>query len=255
MINKPIPYILFILLWILQHTLLAQTPEVIFDRANAFYEKQEYKKAIKFYEEIFSQGYESAEIYYNVGNCYYRLNEVGMAILSFEKALLLNPRDPDIQYNLDMANLHVIDRVELPPRLFLFEWWDNLLNYFSLMQLTRLLVIIFILGVISFTIFLFLRRDLIRRYLLIISITLGLLTAFSGYVLFLKSRSYVNHRFGIVLKSSVTAFSAPDENSTDVFIIHEGLKVYLDELRSQWVKISLSDGKSGWIKTDTLGII
>jgi hypothetical protein len=219
------------------------------------YQGQEYEKAVEFYQAILNQGYESAEIYYNLGNCYYRLNELGQAILSYEKALLLDPNDPDIQYNLDLANLRVIDRVELPPRFFLFDWWDDLLDYFSLTQFTRLFVVLFVLGVISFVFYLFLRRDIVRRYLLIISVTFGVFSVFSGYLLYVKSRSFVNHRYGIVLSPSVTAYSAPDENSTDVFLIHEGLKVRLNELRSEWVKIELPDGKTGWIRTKSLGII
>jgi len=255
MILKLRKLILVILLILLQSALLAQTPQILFDKANSLYQQQEFEKAIEFYHEILSQGYESAEIHYNLGNCYYRLNNLGRAILSYEKALLLKPNDPDIQYNLDLANLRVIDRVSLPPRFFLFEWWDHLLDYFSLMQLTRLLVSLFGLAVFSFISFLFLKKDLLRRYLMILSITLAFVTVFSGYLLYLKSRSFVSHRYGIVLNTTVTAFSAPDEKSTDVFIIHEGLKVRLDDLRYEWVKIGLPDGKSGWIKLNNLGII
>ena len=128
MIPKGRKLIFVILLLPMQIGLVAQTPQILFDKANSLYQQQEFDKAIEFYQEILSQGYESAEIHYNLGNCYYRLNNLGRAILSYEKALLLEPNDSDIQYNLDLANLRVIDRVSLPPRFFLFEWWDYLLG-------------------------------------------------------------------------------------------------------------------------------
>ena len=248
-------FMILVILVISPTMLLSQTPEVLFDNANKLYQEQSYQKAIEFYQQILAQGYESAEVYYNMGNCYYRLNETGKAILFYEKALALEPNDSDIRYNLDMANLKVIDRIEMPQRFFLFEWWDALVRYFSLSELTRLLIIFYMILILALVIFLYLRRDRIRRYLLIIIVLMGLSTLFSGYLLYVKAHSYVNHRFGIVLSSTATVYSAPDENSTDVFILHEGLKVRMDEVRQEWVKISLPDGKSGWIETTTLGII
>ena len=49
--------------------------------------------------------------------------------------------------------------------------------------------------------------------------------------------------------------SAPNENSTDVFVLHEGVKVTLQEQRGEWALITLPDGKSGWMKRENLGII
>jgi len=34
----------------------------------------------------------------------------------------------------------------------------------------------------------------------------------------------------------------------DAFVIHEGLKVTLSDALGDWVKITLADGKVGWIR-------
>lgn len=236
-------------------SLLAQDSEVLFSQANGFYQNEQFEEAALLYQQILSQGFESQEIYYNLGNCYYRVDDVGQAVLYYEKALRLDPNDPDILYNLELANLKVIDRVELPPPFFLFEWWNFLINYYSLSQLTGLVAILFASSLLLLVLWLFLKRDRMRFWALTAVVITGLFTIFWSYILVNKSRSYINHRHAVVLVSTVTVVSAPDESSTDVFILHEGVKVYLDESRGEWVKISLPDGKSGWLLASNLGII
>jgi len=235
--------------------LLAQDPRTLFQQANQAYQGQEYEKARALYQQIVSQGYESKEIYYNLGNCFYRLNQVGQAVLYYEKALKLDPHDEDIRYNLELANLKVIDRIVIPPRLFLFELWDDLKTYFSLTQLTRLVAVLFAVTIILVILWLFIRQNRLRRWLLSLAVITGLLTIFWSYILILQSQSYTKQRQAVVLVPSVTVRSAPDDSSTDVFILHEGVKVHLEELRAEWVKISLEDGKSGWLRAVDLAII
>ncbi len=47
-------------------------------------------------------GFEAATLY-NLGNALYRLGDYGPAILAYERALLLDPRAPDIRANLALA--------------------------------------------------------------------------------------------------------------------------------------------------------
>ena len=52
----------------------------------------------------------------------------------------------------------------------------------------------------------------------------------------------------IVMDSSVTVKSSPDESGTELFVIHEGTKVFIKNTLNQWVEISLLDGNVGWVK-------
>ena len=99
------------------------------------------------------------------------------------------------------------------------------------------------------------KRDRVQRLMFSASLLFGLLTLFSAYILIIRVQEQKEHREAILLNPSVTVLSAPDENSTDVFVLHEGVKVHLNEQRGKWVKISLPDGKTGWMKSDALGII
>jgi tetratricopeptide (TPR) repeat protein len=246
---------LFTFLLLMAGLLPAQDPKSLFQQANQVYQQQDFEKAALLYKQIISQGYESKDVYYNLGNCYYRLNQVGQSVLYYEKALKLDPQDVDVRYNLELVNLKVIDRIEIPPRLFLFEFWDDLKNLYSLAQLTRLVALLFAVTVLLIILWLFVKQYRLRRWLISLAAVIGFLTIFWSYILIIQSHSFTEQRQAVILVSSVTVRSAPDDSSTDVFILHEGVKVHLDELRAEWVKISLADGKSGWLRAENLAII
>ncbi len=56
----------------------------------------------------------------------------------------------------------------------------------------------------------------------------------------------------VVIAQSITVKSSPDIKSTDAFVIHEGIKVSLEDKLDNWVKIRLADGKVGWIENDAV---
>jgi len=41
----------------------------------------------------------------------------------------------------------------------------------------------------------------------------------------------------------------------EVFSIHEGTRVRLDQKSGDWIEIILADGKVGWVKKDVLEVI
>jgi hypothetical protein len=68
-----------------------------------------------------SSGYSAAQLY-NQGNAYVRAGQAGLAVLAYERALLLTPGDRDIQANLRT----VMERAELPPDTT--AWFDRWLG-------------------------------------------------------------------------------------------------------------------------------
>lgn len=63
----------------------------------------EFQKAVEVYTETLAENGPNATALYNLGNAHYRLGEYGPAIHSYERALLLDPRAPDIRANLKLA--------------------------------------------------------------------------------------------------------------------------------------------------------
>ena len=49
------------------------------------------------------------------------------------------------------------------------------------------------------------------------------------------------HNSAIIFAPSVTVKSSPDESGTDLFLVHEGLKVTVEDAVGEWIEIKLAD--------------
>ena len=66
----------------------------------------------------------------------------------------------------------------------------------------------------------------------------------------------VNREGAIVMQASVTVKSTPDESGTDLFVLHEGTKVFInDNSMKGWKEVSLEDGTRGWVPTESIEVI
>ena len=74
-----------------------------FEDANAAFRAGEFQKAAEGYEKVLEADGDSAAVYYNLGNAYQKLEQYGPAILAYERAKLITPRDPDLRANLELA--------------------------------------------------------------------------------------------------------------------------------------------------------
>lgn len=233
----------------------AQSPEAMLMRGNEFYKAKNYNKAIEIYEGLIEQGFESSVLFYNTGNAYYRTGKLGFAILYYEKALKLSPSDEDIKHNLALANLQTADRIETLPKFFLFQWWEALLGLFSVSGWTYVSYIFYIIVLASVVLYFFVRRTDWQKksvYAFLVSIVLLFL---SISILIVKLNREENVKHGVIVENIVTAKSSPDNRSNDAFVIHEGLKVKVEDKVDNWLKIRLDDGKIGWLTQNTIKII
>ena len=66
----------------------------------------------------------------------------------------------------------------------------------------------------------------------------------------------MNHVNGIVMDPAVTVKSTPTESGSDLFVIHEGTRVEIqDSSMKDWFEIQIADGKIGWIPKNSLELI
>ena len=74
-----------------------------FEQANGLFRTGDFAGAAAAYERVLESGGPRASVYYNLGNSYQNLKQYGPAILAYERARLLTPRDPDLLANLALA--------------------------------------------------------------------------------------------------------------------------------------------------------
>ena len=244
--KKSITLILSILVTIYS---FAATTNSALDSANSAYKKGNFEKASKIYETVLASEIESADLYYNLGNSYYRLKNIPKAILNYERAKLLAPDDEDINFNLNLVNSYIVDKVNLLPEFIVFTWFKKLTNSLSVNQWSIFGLSFFALSLIFILFFLFSGVAGWRRFFLWFG-AFFLIISIGTTLIALKARSeIVNNHSAIVTASVTTAKSSPDDASTDLFIIHEGTKILINEELDDWSEIKLLDGSVGWIKT------
>jgi tetratricopeptide (TPR) repeat protein len=218
-----------------------------FEQANQFYLQAKYPDAVAQYEKIVQSGFESGELYFNLGNAYYKSGNIQKAILNYERARQLLPRDEDVQFNLQLANLQVVDKIDAVPRLFVYRWADSMLALFSLSTMGWIVYSFFILTLAAFAFFLYARTYPQKRLSMFAGLVFStaLILTMIGYGV--QSYKETNTEFAIVMSDVANIKAAPDSKGNDLFVLHKGLRVQVLDSVNHWRKIRLADGKVGWI--------
>ncbi len=207
------------------------------------YQNGQYSLAIQEFESILDSDWESPQLYYNLGNSYYRSGIISGAVWAYEKCLLLKPGHKDAQYNLQLANLKVVDRVEIPEPPFYLKYYRQVKSSFSSRQwfvIASLILLVLSLAVAARKLFKLMWISKLEVLLISILILVALIGTNSVL-------DRLNIDEGIIYSYSVDAYSAPAEHSTKLFEVHEGLKTGVLNHSDGWVEIELLDGKTGWV--------
>jgi hypothetical protein len=223
--------------------------------AEEAYTQEDYTKAIELYKDILTTYGESAEVYYNLGNACYKANKIASSVLYYERALLIDPGDADIRFNLEMARQRTTDKIESVGDFFLLKWFDSIQNMGAADSWAKLGIICFLLFIGCLLLFFFSRLVRMRK----IGFYLGLLFLASVIITNIfagnQKRELVNHTHAIVFSPTATVKSSPNQSGTDLFILHEGTKVLVRNTLGEWKEIELEDGNVGWMPGKDIELI
>ncbi len=227
-------------------------PKQLFDEANAAFQQDNHSLAIQKYQQLVETGITNSEIYYNLGNCYFREQQIGKAILHYERAKVLAPRDKDILHNLEVAKSHLKDELEVLPAFFLNRWWKSLRTIFSVTVWSVLGIIMLWLAIAGLALWLVGASRSHRKW----GFSAGWLFLFISILpfalAFSKSAFQKDSGTAIIMQEEIPLRSAPDEESAEIILLHEGTKVVFLDAIGAWHKISLSDGEVGWLPDSAL---
>ncbi len=229
----------------------AQNPEHLFEEANRVYAEGDYQSAVDQYLKIVEQGVESGEVYFNLGNAHYKMNQIGPTILYYEKARKFIEGDPALEQNLKLVQLKIVDKIDTIPKLFLEEWWFELIHFTSINTMLWLCFAFFSLSITLIILQILISNAFLRR-LIWISLSFFLIIAILAVS---QIYEFETSEFGIIFAEKVSVLSEPGLSGTEVFILHEGTKVSINRVLDEWYEVSISDGKTGWLKSNTLETI
>lgn len=223
------------------------------------YQKEDYVKAIDLFEKELkaqkSKGFESSDLYYNLGNAYFRDNETAKAILNYERAQLIAPGDKDINSNLEFARTKIEDKIVGVDTFFLQSWFESIQNLQSSNAWAKLSIVLFLLFIVSVAVFFFVNKLLVKKitfYAGIVSLTLVILVNIFSYR---QKSKLINRNTAIIMAGSVSVTNSPDSNSKELFILHSGTKVNINKEDGNWLEIEIESGSVGWITKEKLEVI
>lgn len=246
--------ILFILIFSSSFA-FAQELNKLMETGNEFYQNKQYNEAIESYETILKQGYLSTDLYYNIGNAYFKIGEIGKAILYYERALKVSPNNEDAAYNLKIVNARTVDKIQEISPLFFVKWWNVLLTSFTSTGWQIIIFIFYILLLTCIGLYFLIKNIQVQKFAFIFG-TLNIAALIISMILFFSSLARESTSdYGILLKSVTTTKIAPDAQSSDAFVIHEGIKFLIEDKVNNWVKIRLRDGKVGWLLENSFDLI
>ncbi len=203
----------------------SQEAIIQFEQANKLYRDGEYQKAAQMYEQIIKNGYESPSLYYNLGNAYFKLSNIPASVLNYERAKRLSPNDDDINYNLRLANLRVIDKIEPIPQIFIVNWWNSLVNTFSSSGWAWMIIIILWVAAFCGALIFVFQSSTLQRLAFFVAIVAVISVLLSVICFIQRYQDEGKQKSGIIFSQTVSVKSAPDAQSTDLFVLHEGVKV------------------------------
>ncbi|MDR1155951.1 MAG: tetratricopeptide repeat protein [Bacteroidales bacterium] len=224
-------------------------------RAERFYRQNEFSKAIAAYQSLADSGWTSPVLFYNLGNACFKNHDIKSAILYYERAKRLAPNDEAIDFNLNLSRSLTFDKVEAVPELFLITWGKAIRDRMTVRGWSWWSIGSFIAMLALGLLFLFVHRMRVRRISFGLAVFCFLLSLVSFTFGYLQKANVLRTDEAIVFAPSVTLKSSPDDSGNNLFILHEGIKVRIEDRIGEWCEVRIADGNKGWMRISELEII
>ena len=229
--------------------------EAVWERGNRLYAAGDYNGAILTYDSIVNEGLQSADLYYNLAGAYFKAGQNGQAILNYNRALRLDPSNDDVAHNLAYVESFTKDNIDTIPVDFMERsgnWLRRLMSadgwgVWSLVMLGVALV--------AGGFFILAQRRRVRKTGFFVSLVSLVAFIFCLVLGGAARRELLSESEAIVLDTATSVKASPEQNSKDLFILHEGTKVEVLDEFGEWSEIRIADGNEGWIRSSSIEII
>ena len=237
---------------------LADTPPA-FREAAVLYDQGQFDQAVARYESLLAAGVRSANLYFNLGNAHFKAGHLGRAILSYERAHQLAPRDSDVDGNLGFAvkqsksfdataaGSWSVWLADSRDSLTTDEWtWLTITSYW--LALLSIIALVWLPPAIEW-----------RRRLRSAAITFGAIALLTSVGLGARIAIEEGPPAAITIAKEAEARFAPMDDGAKHFTVYEGQKLWIIGERPSrmqgvpgWLEVERADGQRGWVPTDAI---
>lgn len=218
-----------------------------FEEANLLYGQGQARPAAVAYDRIWTNGFSSTALHFNLGNAWLKAGETGRAIHHYRLAQKLSPRDRDVAANLRLAREAVQDSTPFkPPVLRRATGWLTLDGWT-------------ILAALAFWIWLgtLIARQLrpawsaklhrLSRIAAVATITFSLLLVLAW--------SQHPALEAVVLDHETELRHGPLDEAPAVQPLSAGLELTVIDQKGAWIQVAGATRGIGWIKKDQVGLL
>lgn len=229
--------------------------------ADSLYADGYYRKAIDLYRQSLKEA-RTAETYYNLGNAYYRVGELTESIMCYERAAKLAPSDGDISFNLALARSKTQDKQAEYSDIFLVEWYRWMVFAVSANAWCGIAVTALLLALIAMLVYLFAQRIWLRKVGFFGSAAMLLVLLLANVFAWQQCRMVASADDALVVAETQVLDSPTElavkgsEGTSAVATLHAGSHLRItDKSMKGWYEVKLPNGRSGWVKSDSVEII
>jgi tetratricopeptide (TPR) repeat protein len=210
-----------------------------FEKANQAYGEGRFQEAVDGYQSLVQAGRFSANLFYDLGNAQFRLGNFGETILSYERALALEPRHPESEANLQLARdeARAMELRKTPIEKYLDT--GTPIQY-SIVASVAFWCALFLTARLFFA----RRRSFGQMALIALSL---LVFAGAVFALYTMENGSKGSALAIVTGKDVQARLATAESASSVLALPPGSEINVLSERGDWIYAALPNDLRGWI--------
>ena len=212
--------------------------EDAFAKANKAYAEGRFGEAAANYESLIHSGKWNANLFYDLGNAWYRVGDFGQAILNYERALALDPRQPEADANLRLA------RDEARALELRRDWIERYASMATVKQYTIAVAIASWFALFLIAHLFFSRRSAGRIALISLCVIACAVSVFA--IVTLENGAH-GDALAIVTGKDVEARLATADNAKSVLALPAGSEIKILSERGDWIYAALPNDQRGWI--------
>jgi tetratricopeptide (TPR) repeat protein len=213
--------------------------DAAFAKANAEFAAGHFPAAISGYESLVKDRKRNASVFYDLGNAYFRTGDLGRAILNYERALALDPNQPEARANLQLVRDQA-RALELAP-----GWVEEHLGFLTPNQCAWLGAAAFWgAAAILCGLYFAQRRAVVWIFALLL---LGAVAAGAAFVLYRFETGRAGRDVAIITHKNIQARLATAESAGTVLVLPPGSEIKILSTRGDWLYADLPNDLQGWI--------
>jgi len=243
-----------VILFVAITNLRSQQADTLFQAANTLYDQSRYAEALDAYQKILRAGYESPELYLNMGNAAYQLNRKGPAVYYYEKALRLDPHFEAARSNLELVRRGLVDHFTPLPQSFFHRLYLGYAQLLSLHTWGMISLTAIWLALVFGGFYLFSKRPDRKRSFFGLALVMIIIWAMA-YLGFTGAKHQALVPVGIIQAQETHRYQAPSLSAGTSGKIHEGTRVQILQKQKDWLQVRTVDGNTFWIPTTDVWLL